>query len=82
MKLLFSFKIRYLQLKTRDWQARAAAQLGILKVDTEKNVAKNVKYPNFFLNYRDKSHSIFMSPLSQGRNFSASNYAFGFSRLG
>lgn len=65
-----------------DWQARTAAQFGIFSVDAEKNVAESVKYPNFFLNYRDKSYSIFMSPLSQDRNFSASHYASDFYRLG
>lgn len=47
----------------------------MFSINTGKKVATNVKYPNFFLNYRDKSYYISMSPPSQGRNFSVSNYA-------
>ena len=32
----------------QDQQAWAAAQSCIFSVDSEKSVAKNVKYPNFF----------------------------------
>ena len=66
----------------QDWQACAAPEFFIFSVDTEKNVAKNVKYPNFVLNHMDKLYYIFMSPLSQGRNSSVSNYALNFYRLG
>lgn len=45
------------------------SQFCIFNVDTEKNVAKIFKYTSFFLNYRDKANYIYMSPLSQGRNF-------------
>lgn len=40
----------------QDWQACAAAEFFIFNVVTEKNVVKNVKYPNFFLNRTDKSY--------------------------
>ena len=73
----------YLRLKMQDQQACAAVQSCIFSIDTEKkSVAKNVKYSNFFLNYRNKLYSIFMSLLSQGRTFSVLNYALGLYRLG